>query len=329
LKDAKPDYDGYSRGGGIRDIGSVDVCLVSLDEAADTGNAQAGAQLLSTLTTAGPDAHSVPKAILAKWRTNNERLVRRQDGRMRLLKLLIRGKGAGLRGASDQLHAPQHFRLVRFGRCCCPARGDKFYEAGTRDAFRKGRDYVARLRRPPLVCGTSCHNTDIGQRLLWQAPAPCEPVQNARRSGVIGCRGEAEVAKLDPKVPQQLGGLSYRLDRVERILQTPQSGRPRHELSYSLRARAADGAGIEPALLPDQANEEIERDIVRVRRGYKGLAQDVGRRRRRNNVGAIGRGFGSVAQPVIGALRDLCMRVSEQEPKKKCRGGEAAHGGIS
>ena len=83
--------------------------------------------------------------------------------------------------------------------------------------------------------------------------------------------------RLDPEFAaqfaQEFRRLRQRLHRIERIEQTPLVRRSRHELRNALRAFAAAGhgtdrIGLEAALLPDHAREELQRQAGRLRRGF-------------------------------------------------------------
>jgi len=54
----------------------------------------------------------------------------------------------------------------------------------------------------------------------------------------------------------------YRLQRIERILQSHLDSRLRHELRNALRACMTDFFRTKPAFLPEQAHEKSDRDIV-------------------------------------------------------------------
>src|SRR6516225_2507447 len=99
------------------------------------------------------------------------------------------------------------------------------------------------------------------------------------------------------------------------------SGGARHELGDALRAVAApraraDDVGLEAALLPDHAREELERQVVRARRGFdheaEGFAHvDVPRARRRRRCGRClgGTGWRSRRRRIGGSGR-RCLSCS-------------------
>src|SRR5262249_35123591 len=97
-----------------------------------------------------------------------------------------------------------------------------------------------------------------------------KPVANTSGSGIVrGCR-KPKISKFTTQVTQQLTGLRDRFERIERIFKAIQSSRCRHELSDALCTFPADRVRLEATFLPDQASEEIDRQIIgRCRRGER------------------------------------------------------------
>src|SRR5262249_10946517 len=111
------------------------------------------------------------------------------------------------------------------------------------------------------------HKPNIGPRFPRKRPPAAKPIANTSRSGIVrGCR-KTKVSKLATQVTQQLTGLRNRFERIERVCEAAQSCGRGHELSYALCTFAADRVRLEVAFLPDQAGEEIDRQIVGRRRG--------------------------------------------------------------
>src|SRR5262249_18780460 len=124
------------------------------------------------------------------------------------------------------------------------------------------------------------------------------------RAGIVGGGGKPEIAELVGELAQKFRRLRQRLHRIERIEQAALGGGARHELGDALGAVAAartraDHAGLEAALLPDHAREELERQVLRPRRGLDHKAEgfahiDIPRTRRRRRGGRRLRGRGGV-----------------------------------
>src|SRR5262249_24764979 len=103
------------------------------------------------------------------------------------------------------------------------------------------------------------------------------------------------IAELVGELAQEFRRLRQRLHRIERIEQAALGRGARHELGDALRAVAAararaDDVGLEAALLPDHASEELERQVLRPRRRLdheaEGFAHiDVARARQRRRGG--------------------------------------------
>jgi len=100
-----------------------------------------------------------------------------------------------------------------------------------------------------------------------------KPIPNTLGSGIVRGCCEAEISKFATQAAQQLAGLRNCCERIERVFETARSCRCRHELSYALCTFPADRVRLEAAFLPDQAGEEIDRQIIgRCRRG-EGLSK--------------------------------------------------------
>ena len=93
---------------------------------------------------------------------------------------------------------------------------------------------------------------------------------DASRSGIVRGGRKAEISEFPPQAAQQLTGLHNRLERIERVFKAVQSCGFRHELSDALCTFRADRVRLEATFLPDQAIEEINRQIIgRGRRGNR------------------------------------------------------------
>ena len=113
------------------------------------------------------------------------------------------------------------------------------------------------------------------------SPRAGEPFLHPARAGIVGRRGKPEIAELAAQLGQEFGRLRQRLHGIEGIKQAALAGGPRHELRDSLRALAvarhrSDRIGLEPALLPDQAGKEFQRQAVRPRRPFDHQADRLG-----------------------------------------------------
>src|SRR6516165_6769348 len=154
---------------------------------------------------------------------------------------------------------------------------------------------LALARARPLVDGNAGDGEHVVARLRRQRPAPRQELAQPPRPGVVGGGGEPEIAELVGELAQEFRRLRQRLHRIERIEQAALGGGARHELGDALRAVAAararaDHVRLEAALLPDHAREELERQVLRPRRGFdheaEGFAHiDIPRARRRRWCG--------------------------------------------
>src|SRR5262249_33948373 len=80
---------------------------ITLHRAGRAGGTQLGAQFLGTGTALGPDVDPRPTHAAARDPVVQDAwFPPAQDGRVPLVKLMIRGERRRIRGASDQLHAP-------------------------------------------------------------------------------------------------------------------------------------------------------------------------------------------------------------------------------
>src|SRR5262249_62220625 len=85
---------------------------------------------------------------------------------------------------------------------------------------------------------------------------------HATRSGIVcGCR-QAKVSKFTTQITQELSGLGNCFKRIEGVCKLTQSCRCGHELRYALRTCRADRIRLEMTFLPDQAREEISRQVM-------------------------------------------------------------------
>ena len=70
------------------------------------------------------------------------------------------------------------------------------------------------------------------------------------------------ISELATQIAQELCGLGDSFERIKGIGQTAPIRGSRHELRHALRAGSAYSRWIEPALPPDQPDEEIGRQIL-------------------------------------------------------------------
>ena len=125
----------------------------------------------------------------------------------------------------------------------------------------------AHLKRVGLASGpffyrTTGHAAYIGPRFARKRSAADQPVAHTTRSGIVrGCR-KAKVAKFTTQITQELSRLGNRFKRIEWVFKVAQSCGCRHELGYALCTCPADCIRLKATFLPDQAGEEIGRQIV-------------------------------------------------------------------
>ena len=89
-----------------------------------------------------------------------------------------------------------------------------------------------------------------------------EPFRDAAGAGVVGRRGEPEIAEALPQFGQQRGGLGDRRFGVEGIGEPAFVSGSRHELRDAQRARGTGDAGPEVAFLPDQPGQKRDRKTL-------------------------------------------------------------------
>src|SRR5262249_34085647 len=121
------------------------------------------------------------------------------------------------------------------------------------------------------------------------------------------------ISKFTPQATQQLAGLRNRFERIERVFKAAQSRGWRHELSYALCTSPADRVRLEATFLPDQAGEEIDRQIIgRCRRGERLTKARCGRW----NAPLVGRGRWSARLRLVTLFRLViffCLAVFSGE----------------
>src|SRR5262245_11183325 len=101
-------------------------------------------------------------------------------------------------------------------------------------------------------------------RLLRQFAFPDQPIVDAARTGIVRSSSQTEIAELRHKIAQQPCRGSDSLQRVERIVETHGLRRLRHELRDPLCAGVAHHVGPETAFLQQQADEEGNRQRIRL-----------------------------------------------------------------
>src|SRR6516165_6769351 len=161
---------------------------------------------------------------------------------------------------------------------------------------------LALARARPLVDRDAGDGEHVVARLRRQRAAPRQELAQPSRPGVVGGGRKPEIAELVGELAQEFRRLRQRLHRIERIEQAALGGGAGHELGDALGAVAAararaDDAGLEAALLPDHAREELERQVLRPRRAFdheaEGFAHvDIARARGRRRCG--GRRLGGI-----------------------------------
>ena len=151
-----------------------------------------------------------------------------------------------------------------------------------RDALRdRGLRGLRRRRRSPFVGGPAGDDRDVVARLARQRALTGKPFAHPAGTGVVAGGGKTEIAEFLAQLAQIASGMAQRRDRIERIGKAAPIRRLRHELRDALGTLGAHGAGVEAALLPDDAGEELDRQLVFRRVLLDGAADVVGARRLR------------------------------------------------
>ncbi len=133
--------------------------------------------------------------------------------------------------------------------------------------------------------GAAGDDQHIVDRLARQAGRAGKPAAEAPRPGVVGRRGEAEIAEAGAQLLEVGGGFIKRAGRLERVGKPALRRRAGHELGDALRSGRAARGGIEAALLPDQPREEAVGQIVAARGRLQRAAQGDGGRGGGNRAG--------------------------------------------
>src|SRR5262245_3480972 len=118
------------------------------------------------------------------------------------------------------------------------------------------------LASGPFFYRATGHETYIGPRFARKRSAADQPVAHTTRSGIVRGRRKAKVAKFTTQLTQQLSGFGNCFKRVEWVFKAAQSCRCGHELGYALCTYRADRIRLKATFLPDQADEEISRQIM-------------------------------------------------------------------
>ena len=146
-------------------------------------------------------------------------------------------------------------------------RGLRHADFDRRDAratrvLRQQRFFRPGVDAGPALGGMAGDVAHVCLRFIRQLAAPRHPVLHAPGAGIIGSRGETDVAELLQQLAQELGRHRKRMQRIEWILQTVGARDARHELRDALRAGRAHHMGFEAAFLLDQVGEKRYRKIV-------------------------------------------------------------------
>ena len=118
----------------------------------------------------------------------------------------------------------------------------------------------------PLLRRSAGYDAHIGARLPRQSAPAGEPGADPARPGIVGGCGKPEISEFAAQLAQELRRFGDCLERVEGIGKTAPGRRGRHELRHALRPGAAYRRRVEPALLPNEPGEEIDRQIIFRRR---------------------------------------------------------------
>jgi len=133
----------------------------------------------------------------------------------------------------------------------------------------------------PVCCRAASDDPHVVERFLRQLAAIGAPRDDAPRAGVVGRRGQTEIAELLKQRSQETARRRQRLTCIERILQAEHLSGLRHELRDALRPRATYCAMIKLALLPKEIGKESDRKLVVARDIDKQRAEFLVRENRR------------------------------------------------
>ena len=164
------------------------------------------------------------------------------------------------------------------------------------------------LPSSPFLGRAAGDEANVGDRFAGQWLTAGEPIVHAPGPGVVGRGRKAEIAELAIEVTQQLRRFGDGLAWVEGILKATLPCRSGHKLRDALRPLEAHGAGVEAALLPDQPDEEICRQLMT--RGHCGerIAHGLRRRGGRSHRRAVGLGAGFALILGLARLGRLCRQ---------------------
>ena len=156
---------------------------------------------------------------------------------------------------------------------------------------------------------------DIGAGLARQTALPRDETLRPRLAAVVGDRGEADVAVGVREVGQIGRRRRKRARGIERIVQSAPPRRLRHELGDALRTLRAHRGGVEKALPPDEAGEEIRIEAVVAGEGLDHAANVVDVGRAADAARAVGG---------AGAVGPRSLRSGERREFDAVRGGGRA-----
>jgi hypothetical protein len=142
-----------------------------------------------------------------------------------------------------------------------------------------GLTFAVALRRRggrPFVGSPASNRGHIVARFARQRAVAAKPRAYSPRTGIVGGRGESEVAKPVPQFAEITRRVTQRLNRIERVRESVPIGRARHKLGDTLGTLGTHCAGIETTFLPDHPCEKLDWKSVLGRRLLQRPANVVG-----------------------------------------------------
>src|ERR1700722_13932448 len=233
-------------------------------DAGATGGSELGAEFLGRRAVVVGNGDDVaPRPAHARYHlVQHNRLAVADQGSVALLHIAVDFPRLAFGQMRGDLDAPaRHVRrdLLRL----LLRRQNEIGEPRARHALRDGGVGVRRRRRrSPFVRGPAGDDGDIVAGLARQRARARDPFTDTAGPGIVAGGGETKVAEFFAQLAQIARRMLERLDWIERIGKPMPIRGAGHELRDASGALSAHGERVEPALLPDDAGEELDRQAI-------------------------------------------------------------------